>query len=107
MHFGKSTLLLVLAIATCQSGIVQGKKHAFSPQGQGQVVGQVTSSFVSRATTKQQTTSLDDGTSSRQLSSRGGSSSGGTATVSTEIFNLIKSIVGAGVLSLPAGTFVQ
>jgi hypothetical protein len=107
MHFGKSTLLLVLAIATCQSGIVQGKKHAFSPQGQGQVVGQVTSSFVSRqraTTTKQQ---QHDGTSSRQLSSRGGSSSGGTATVSTEIFNLIKSIVGAGVLSLPAGTFVQ
>ena len=29
--------------------------------------------------------------------------SGGTATMSTEIFNLVKSIVGAGVLSLPAG----
>lgn len=28
---------------------------------------------------------------------------GGTATVSSEIFNLVKSIVGAGVLSLPAG----
>lgn len=29
--------------------------------------------------------------------------SGGTATVSNEIFNLVKGIVGAGVLSLPAG----
>jgi hypothetical protein len=33
----------------------------------------------------------------------GGSESGGTATIPTEVFNLIKSIVGAGVLSLPAG----
>ena len=29
---------------------------------------------------------------------------GGTATIPNEIFNLVKSIVGAGVLSLPAGT---
>ena len=28
---------------------------------------------------------------------------GGTASISNEIFNLVKSIVGAGVLSLPAG----
>lgn len=33
----------------------------------------------------------------------GESSSGGTATIPDEIFNLVKSIVGAGVLSLPAG----
>jgi hypothetical protein len=32
-----------------------------------------------------------------------GSSGGGTATISNEIFNLVKGIVGAGVLSLPAG----
>jgi hypothetical protein len=32
-----------------------------------------------------------------------GGESGGTATIPTEVFNLIKSIVGAGVLSLPAG----
>jgi hypothetical protein len=32
------------------------------------------------------------------------SSSGGTATIPNEVFNLVKSIVGAGVLSLPAGT---
>jgi hypothetical protein len=30
---------------------------------------------------------------------------GGTATISNEIFNLVKAIVGAGVLSLPAGKF--
>jgi amino acid permease len=36
-------------------------------------------------------------------SQEGASVSGGTATMSNEIFNLIKSIVGAGVLSLPAG----
>jgi hypothetical protein len=28
---------------------------------------------------------------------------GGTATIPTEVFNLVKSIAGAGVLSLPAG----
>jgi hypothetical protein len=31
--------------------------------------------------------------------------SGGTASIPNEIFNLVKSIVGAGVLSLPAGEF--
>jgi len=34
---------------------------------------------------------------------RGGQSGGGTASIPSEVFNLIKSIVGAGVLSLPAG----
>jgi hypothetical protein len=34
-----------------------------------------------------------------------GGESGGTATIPNEVFNLIKSIVGAGVLSLPAGKF--
>lgn len=34
------------------------------------------------------------------------SSSGtGTASIPNEIFNLVKSIVGAGVLSIPAGKF--
>lgn len=42
------------------------------------------------------------------LRTRGGQDSsgiqgGGTATIPNEIFNLVKSIVGAGVLSLPAG----
>ena len=30
----------------------------------------------------------------------------GTATIPNEVFNLVKSIVGAGVLCLPAGTYV-
>jgi hypothetical protein len=36
-------------------------------------------------------------------SSGSSATSGGTATISNEIFNLVKGIVGAGVLSLPAG----
>lgn len=38
--------------------------------------------------------------------SGGGSSGGGTATIPSEVFNLVKSIVGAGVLSLPYGVAV-
>jgi hypothetical protein len=33
----------------------------------------------------------------------GASAEAGTATIPNEVFNLVKSIVGAGVLSLPAG----
>jgi hypothetical protein len=33
------------------------------------------------------------------------SNGGGTASIPNEVFNLVKSIVGAGVLSLPAGEF--
>jgi hypothetical protein len=32
---------------------------------------------------------------------------GGTSTTTASIFNLVKGIVGAGVLSLPAGTYVH
>lgn len=39
----------------------------------------------------------------KQETSSGG---GGTASIPNEIFNLVKSIVGAGVLSLPAGTLL-
>ena len=38
---------------------------------------------------------------------RGGEGGGGTATIPNEVFNLVKSIVGAGVLSLPAGKEYQ
>ena len=44
----------------------------------------------------------NDGTTSTTSSS-----SGGTATIPNEIFNLVKSIVGAGVLSLPAGELLE
>jgi amino acid permease len=40
---------------------------------------------------------------SAALEANGGNTGGGTASMSNEIFNLIKNIVGAGVLSLPAG----
>ena len=36
---------------------------------------------------------------------RGGG--GGTATMSNEMFNMVKAVVGVGVLSLPAGKFVH
>lgn len=44
---------------------------------------------------------------SLEMSGGGGEavSTEGTATIPDEIFNLVKSIVGAGVLSLPAGRF--
>ena len=48
-------------------------------------------------------------TSALQMSGGGGGddtvSTEGTATISDEVFNLVKSIVGAGVLSLPAGEY--
>ena len=37
----------------------------------------------------------------------GGDVGEGTATIPNEVFNLVKSIVGAGVLSLPAGTVLS
>ena len=49
--------------------------------------------------------------SATALEMSGGEGSGeamsteGTATIPDEVFNLVKSIVGAGVLSLPAGAF--
>ena len=61
------------------------------------------------------TTSLQDTSSAAAAAQipRGGGGGGGggeiesgtgTATIPNEVFNLVKSIVGAGVLSLPAGT---
>ena len=47
----------------------------------------------------------DDGTSSKVTEEV--SSGTGTASMPNEIFNLVKSIVGAGVLSLPAGEFIK
>ena len=58
--------------------------------------------------TKKSSTSLymttsDDTDDSKSPTSSSGVGGGGTATIPNEIFNLVKSIVGAGVLSLPAG----
>jgi len=53
--------------------------------------------------TSPSTTSLKMSASSEALDVSGGASGGGTATIPNEVFNLVKNIVGAGVLSLPAG----
>lgn len=45
----------------------------------------------------------DEGDNASASSSSSSSGGGGTATIPEEIFNLIKGIVGAGVLTLPAG----
>lgn len=54
-------------------------------------------------TTLYSSAAVDPNDPSLVVSNGGGELSGGTATMSNEIFNLVKSIVGAGVLSLPAG----
>lgn len=48
-------------------------------------------------------------TSALKMTGGGGGeavSTDGTATIPDEVFNLVKSIIGAGVLSLPAGEFL-
>ncbi len=47
----------------------------------------------------------NDAASAVDVPRGGAKESGGTATIPNEVFNLVKSIVGAGVLSLPAGKF--
>ena len=59
-----------------------------------------------------QTTMAPWSSTALEMSGGGGESedtvhSEGTATIPDEIFNLVKSIVGAGVLSLPAGTYLR
>ncbi len=47
----------------------------------------------------------NDKASAIEVPRGGAKESGGTATIPNEVFNLVKSIVGAGVLSLPAGKY--
>ena len=65
----------------------------------GRRTGGRSSSSSSQLTSKDNSSSSNDGIGSI-------TDGGGTATVPEEIFNLIKSIIGAGVLSLPAGIAV-
>ena len=67
----------------------------------GRRTGGRSSSSSSQLTSKDNFLSSNDGVGA--TTDDGG---GGTATVPEEIFNLIKSIIGAGVLSLPAGIAV-
>ena len=68
------------------------------------------SSAAAVAAAKSSSTALTTAASAAatELSGGGGSESsgGGTATIPNEVFNLVKSIVGAGVLSLPYGVAV-
>lgn len=57
----------------------------------------------SKSTTPTPTTLLMSDTTAGAESSNSNSSGGGTATIPELVFNLVKGIVGAGVLSLPAG----
>lgn len=57
----------------------------------------------SSSSSLRQVTTLRAGATSNSRQQEEGGGGGGTATIPNEIFNLIKSIIGAGVLSLPAG----
>lgn len=61
-----------------------------------------TTAITSRKTFASATRLSADASAAAAELPRGGES-GGTASIPSEVFNLIKSIVGAGVLSLPAG----
>ena len=65
------------------------------------------SSSLIAKTSRSSSSSLGNDAASAVDVPRGGgkSESGGTATIPNEVFNLVKSIVGAGVLSLPAGKY--
>jgi len=98
-----SFLLLITAIFISSSNALLTPSRNSSP-----------STFAARTTTSTTTkivlTSTHQSASSVTDLPRGGGDtdksktiSGGTASIPNEVFNLIKSIVGAGVLSLPAG----
>jgi len=97
-----SFLLLITAIFISSSNALLTPSRNSSP-----------STFAARTTTtakKIVLTSTHQSASSATDLPRGGGDndksktiSGGTASIPNEVFNLIKSIVGAGVLSLPAG----
>ena len=70
-------------------------KSAVSPRGPA------------RKQLKNSSTKLFEATAAAIPAPDGASTGGGTATISNEIFNLVKGIVGAGVLSLPAGTWLS
>lgn len=61
------------------------------------------SSVLRHDSSSSSSTSLCNTVDDNSSSSSSPSSGGGTASIPNEIFNLVKSIVGAGVLSLPAG----
>ncbi len=105
------TLLVALSLTAIP--IVDARRRAFtssslaSPISQhrsGQTKQRAASAFVESdvddvATTSTYTNNND------ATEVRGGG--GGTATMSNEMFNMVKAVVGVGVLSLPAGEFLR
>ena len=63
----------------------------------------VTAATAAIATTKWSNTALEMSGGEGEAAAV---STDGTATIPDEVFNLVKSIVGAGVLSLPAGKYI-
>lgn len=84
MKFSKHLILLALCSQPISGLVTPTRQHAIAKSG-----------------IPIQKTKLSSDISSEVP--RGGAQGGGTATIPNEVFNLIKSIVGAGVLSLPAG----
>ena len=97
-------ILVVLSITT--PPIVGDRRRAFTPSSLTSPISQ-THRFADQ--TKQRAasafveTDVDVASSSINPATdvRGGG--GGTATMSNEMFNMVKAVVGVGVLSLPAG----
>ena len=85
MKFSKNLILLALCCQPISGLVTPTRQHAIASPNRASI----------------QKTRL--GSDSVAEVPRGGGESGGTATIPNEVFNLIKSIVGAGVLSLPAG----
>ncbi|KAL7581380.1 hypothetical protein ACA910_021972 [Epithemia clementina (nom. ined.)] len=95
-----SACLLVMANASLQP--VQG--FAVLPSSSSSATKAIPSSSASSNNKKKIVTS-PLGTASIENAPRGGGAfdGGGTATIPNEVFNLVKSIIGSGVLSLPYG----
>lgn len=90
-------LLLAVAAVSCHSfSIVKTPKRYASPVGGGGGGGAARSP-------RQQTRRLSQAQATTASSPELPAEHGGTSTTTASIFNLVKGIVGAGVLSLPAG----
>lgn len=104
------TLLVALSLTALP--IVDARRRAFassslaSPISQhrsGQTKQRAASAFVESDVDVASTSATTNNSHATEV--RGGG--GGTATMSNEMFNMVKAVVGVGVLSLPAGEFLR
>lgn len=119
MRFNRSSVLLVAASAAC---VLQRESasafHLKSPSAKAVGVAGIRArgGAIAPAPSTPSTAGAADPSSATKTALKvaaagaadGSSEEGkgtGTATIPDEVFNLVKSIVGAGVLSLPAGTY--